>query len=51
MVTDGRMLRPMRSDGRVIWDRRAVEAPFSDLPENGADNPWDRVLSARSSRR
>lgn len=50
MVADGRMPRPKRIDGRVIWDRRAVEAAFSDLPEDGADNPWDRVLSARRAR-
>lgn len=50
LVGDGRMPRPKRIDGRVIWDRRSVEAAFADLPEDGADNPWDRVLSARRAR-
>ena len=50
MVGDGRMPRPKRIDGRIVWDRRAIEAAFSDLPEDGGDNPWDRVLSARPVR-
>jgi predicted DNA-binding transcriptional regulator AlpA len=33
MVGDGRMPRPKRVDGRVIWDRVAIEAAFTDLPD------------------
>lgn len=44
MVADGRMPRPKRVDGRVIWDRRRVEAAFTDLPEDRVLNPLDRIL-------
>jgi excisionase family DNA binding protein len=43
MVADGRMPRPKRVDGRVIWDRLRIEAAFSDLPEDNA-NPLDRMF-------
>lgn len=43
MVGDGRMPAPKRIDGRKVWDRLAVEAAFSALPEddNTAPNSWD----------
>lgn len=44
MVADGRMPRPKRVDGRVIWDRLKIEAAFTDLPEERALNPLDRIL-------
>lgn len=44
MVADGRMPRPKRVDGRVIWDRLKIEAAFSDLPEERVANPLDRLL-------
>ena len=44
MVADGRMPRPKRVDGRVIWDRLRIEAAFSDLPEDNRANPLDRML-------
>lgn len=44
MVSDGRMPRPKRIDGRVIWDRLKIEAAFTDLPEERALNPLDRIL-------
>ena len=44
MVADGRMPRPKRVDGRVIWDRLRIEAAFSDLPEERVANPLDRML-------
>lgn len=47
MVSDGRMPRPKRVDGRVIWDRLRVEAAFSDLPDDKKANQWDRMLEAR----
>lgn len=46
MVNDGRMPKPKRIDGRVVWDRLQVEAAFSDLPSDGAANPWDKMLRA-----
>lgn len=46
MVADGRMPRPKRVDGRVIWDRLRIEAAFSDLPEERPTNPLDRLLEA-----
>lgn len=46
MVADGRMPRPKRVDGRTVWDRIALDAAFTDLPdENG--NILDRLLSGR----
>jgi excisionase family DNA binding protein len=44
MVADGRMPRPKRVDGRVIWDRLRIEAAFSDLPDDNRANPLDRML-------
>jgi excisionase family DNA binding protein len=44
MVSDGRMPRPKRVDGRVIWDRLRLDAAFSDLSEEKATNPLDRMM-------
>jgi hypothetical protein len=44
MVADGRMPRPKRVDGRVVWDRLRLDAAFSDLPEDTKVNPLDRML-------
>lgn len=46
MVADGRMPRPKKVDGRVIWDRLKIEAAFSDLPDDKQSNPLDRMLQA-----
>lgn len=46
MVGDGRMPRPKRVDGRVIWDRLRLDAAFTDLPEDARVNPLDRMLGA-----
>lgn len=43
MVADGRMPRPKRIDGRIVWDRLRLDAAFSDLPD-AVDNAWDRSL-------
>lgn len=47
LVKDGRMPPPKRIDGRVVWDRRALDAAFDALPDDreaeGTENPWDRV--------
>jgi predicted DNA-binding transcriptional regulator AlpA len=44
MVADGRMPRPKRVDGRVVWDRLKVDAAFSDLPDDSRANPLHRML-------
>jgi excisionase family DNA binding protein len=44
MVADGRMPRPKRIDGRVVWDRIKLDMAFSDLPEDNKTNPLDRML-------
>ncbi len=41
MVKDGRMPKPKRVDGRTIWDRFALDAAFSDLPDDGPSNFFD----------
>jgi excisionase family DNA binding protein len=44
MVADKRMPKPKRIDGRVVWDRIALDAAFSDLPQE-AGNRIDEILS------
>lgn len=46
MISDGRMPKPKRVDGRVIWDRLRLDAAFSDLSEEKTINPLDRMLGA-----
>lgn len=45
LVRDGRMPRPKRIDGRVVWDVRELDAAVDDLPTDGepASNPWDTM--------
>ncbi|MBP0440635.1 hypothetical protein [Tianweitania sediminis] len=45
MVADRRMPRAKRIDGRVIWDRMALDMAFTDLPS--AENMIDAALSGR----
>jgi predicted DNA-binding transcriptional regulator AlpA len=44
MVSDGRMPRPKRIDGRVVWDRLKLDAAFTDLPDDTRANPLDRMF-------
>lgn len=37
LVTRGDMPAPKRIDGRVIWDRLALDMAFNDLPEARAN--------------
>jgi predicted DNA-binding transcriptional regulator AlpA len=46
MVADGRMPKPKRIDGRVVWDRLRLDAAFTDLPEEKIQNPLDRMFEA-----
>lgn len=48
MVADGRMPKPKRANSRVIWDRIALDAAFSDLP--GEDGNKIDALLRRSAR-
>ena len=42
MVDDGRMPKPKRIDGRVIWDRIKLDAAFAVLDDADATkNEWD----------
>jgi predicted DNA-binding transcriptional regulator AlpA len=47
MVAGRLMPRPKRVGGRVIWDRIALDAAFSDLPEENG-NRIDELLSRRA---
>jgi predicted DNA-binding transcriptional regulator AlpA len=44
MVLDRRMPKPKRVDGRVVWDRIAIDAAFSDLPTE-PENKIDEILA------
>ncbi len=46
LVSDGRMPKPKRVDGRTVWDRLALDAYFSDLPDEGV-NRIDELLRRR----
>ena len=42
LVGDGRMPRPSRVDGCVIWDIRKLDLAFDDLSgDHGVPNPWE----------
>ena len=42
MVSDGRMPRPKRIDGRTVWDRIKLDAAFAALDDGaGSTNEWD----------
>ncbi|TDR33716.1 helix-turn-helix transcriptional regulator [Aquamicrobium defluvii] len=46
MVKDGRMPKPKRVDGRVVWDRAALDLAFTDLPNDGQRNFFDGLYAA-----
>jgi predicted DNA-binding transcriptional regulator AlpA len=43
MIGDGRMPKPKHIDGRRVWDVRALDYAFDQLPggEESAHNPFD----------
>jgi predicted DNA-binding transcriptional regulator AlpA len=44
MVDDGRMPRPKRIDGRIVWDRIKLDEAFDALDdEGGPRNEWDAL--------
>lgn len=41
MVNDGRMPKPKRINGRVVWDRLQLDAAFAELPhDREEDDEW-----------
>ena len=44
LVADGRMPKPKRIDGRVVWDRLQLDSAFAALPDgNDRDDIWSKV--------
>ncbi|MBY0383253.1 MAG: hypothetical protein K2W78_15195 [Xanthobacteraceae bacterium] len=43
LVADGRMPKPKRVDGSVVWDRFRLDEAFEDLPSEDVTNPWGSV--------
>jgi len=43
LVADGRMPGPRRIDGRKVWDIRAIDVAFDELPREdaGRKSSWD----------
>jgi predicted DNA-binding transcriptional regulator AlpA len=46
MVSDGRMPQPKRIGRRLVWDIRALDVAFDELPDrddssSNADGTWD----------
>ncbi|RVI55177.1 hypothetical protein [Sinorhizobium medicae] len=47
LVADRRMPKPKRLDGRMVWDRVALDVAFSQLPEEGQENFFDRAAATK----
>jgi len=48
MVSDGRMPQPKRIGRRLVWDIRAIDVAFDELPDrddssSNADGTWDAL--------
>ena len=44
MVADGRMPRPKRIDGRLVWDRIRLDEAFEALDDYaGSKSEWDNL--------
>lgn len=41
LVKDGRMPKAKKIDGRRVWDMRALDLAFNDLPGEDDINSWD----------
>lgn len=50
MVADKRMPKPKQIDGRVVWDRVALDAYFNDLPSQDG-NRIDQLLAKAANRK
>ncbi len=44
-VSDGRMPKPKRVDGCVVWDRYALDQAFDALPSDGHVVGWTKRAS------
>lgn len=49
LVADGRMPKPKRIDGRVVWDRLVLDMAFTDLPEADNVNFFDEIVATSES--
>lgn len=47
MVKAGRMPKPKRLDGRLVWDRIALDMAFGDIPEDGHRNFFDPIYAVK----
>lgn len=45
MVSEGRMPKPFRLDGRVIFDRKALDRRLDALSDQQADDPYAQVVA------
>lgn len=43
LVKDGRMPRPVRIDGRLVWDIRRLDAAFDALSDTPEADPYAEV--------
>jgi len=45
MVKDDRMPKPVRINGRTVWDRLKLDEAFAALSdeERNGDDPWGKV--------
>ena len=41
LVKDGRMPKPIKIDGRVVWDIKELDDAFENLKDEPSNNPWD----------
>ena len=41
LVKDGRMPKPIKIDGRVVWDIKELDDAFEELKDERPSNPWD----------
>ncbi|MBN9035502.1 MAG: hypothetical protein J0H53_05490 [Rhizobiales bacterium] len=51
LVADRRMPRPKQIDGRVVWDRVALDACFAELPSEASVNRIDELLARAGQRK
>lgn len=47
LVEVGRLPKPVRIDGCVVWDRLALDAAFDALNDKSThvENPWDTICT------
>lgn len=48
LVADGRMPKPRRVDGRVIWDRVQLDIAFTALPHQERPNFFDQPAARKA---